>query len=172
MFPSGGTHATIPVSILNLVGSVVICGLSHLEHTRSVRPSTLLCGYLFLSSLLDCAQLRTLYLKGQADPVADVFAANWILRLVLLFVESCSKTAYFKPGYQTLPPESTSGIVNRSLLWWLNRLFSIGSRGIISESDLFELDSSLVSESVCRQMREAWEKRGMIYQHQRSHYSY
>ncbi|KAG0653052.1 abc multidrug transporter B [Hyphodiscus hymeniophilus] len=77
----------------------------------------------------------------------------------MLAVESQRKTSCLKPEYQCLPPESTSGIINRSLLWWLNSLFRVGLKGIISQDDLFELDSELKSDNVGRKLREAWEKR-------------
>lgn len=159
------TNASISVAILNLVASILIVGLSQFEYSRSVRPSTLLSGYLLLSSVLDCAQLRTLYLLGQTNPIAHVFSASWALRLVMLVVESHDKTSCLKPQYQSLPPESKSGIINRSFLWWLNQLFSIGFKGIMSESDLFELDPNLAAENVGGTMREAWEKRSMVRQH-------
>jgi ATP-binding cassette subfamily C (CFTR/MRP) protein 1 len=122
----------------------------------------LLSGYLLFSGLLDCAQLRTLYLLNQTNPIPDVFTASWVLKLAMLAVESRQKTSCFKPQYQGLPPESTSGIINRSFLWWLNELFRRGFKGIISESDLFALDPNMAAENIGRKMLEAWEKRGMF----------
>lgn len=153
-----GPIASDPVAILNLVASSLITALSHFEHRRSSRPSTLLSGYLLLSLLLDSAQLRTLYLLGHI-PIAHVFSASWVVRLVMLVIESQDKTSCLKPEYQSLPPEARSGIINRSFLWWLNNLFAIGSKGVISENDLFELDPKLSADNVGRELREAWEKR-------------
>jgi ATP-binding cassette, subfamily C (CFTR/MRP), member 1 len=144
---------------LNIVVSIQIIALSHFEHTRSVRPSTLLNGYLVFSSVLDLAQLRTLYLLKDALPIAALFSASVGLKLVMLVIESQTKTNNLKPEYRNLPPETTSGIINRSFLWWLNEIFRLGSKGIISKNDLFELDPNLATENVGTDMREAWEKR-------------
>jgi ATP-binding cassette subfamily C (CFTR/MRP) protein 1 len=164
IFRGQGTHASVPVAILDLVTSSLICGLSHLEHSRSVRPSSLLSGYLLLSPLLDCAQLRTLFILGKISPMAILFAASWGLKLVMLVVESQEKTSCLKTEYQSLPPELTSGIINRSLLWWLNGLFKTGHRGKITESDLFELDPALTAEHLGSNLQDAWDRRSMLCQ--------
>lgn len=161
-FPAPGTDASIPVSILNLVISVQLVALSYFEHSRSVKPSTLLVGYLLFSWILDVAQLRTLYLLGQLSGIAALFSASWGLRLVMLVVESHEKVPCLRLEHQNLSPETTSGIVNRSFLWWLNKIFRIGSRGIISEDDLFELEPNLAAENVGGKIKDAWEKRCMF----------
>lgn len=163
MHPDQGINTSILVAVFNLLASISMVGMSHLEHRRSIRPSTLLCGYLLLSVVLDSAQLRTLYLLGQI-PIDYLFSASWVIKMVMLIVESQEKTACLKPEHQSLPPESRSGIINRSFLWWLNQLFSIGSQGIISETDLFELDSKLAADNVGKKMLEAWETRRMLQQ--------
>jgi ATP-binding cassette subfamily C (CFTR/MRP) protein 1 len=94
-------------------------------------------------------------------PISATFLVIVGLKILMLLIESRGKTNYLKPDYQSLPPEATSGIINRSLLWWLNDVFKTGSKGIISQGDLFELDPKLASENAGRNMRDAWENRRM-----------
>jgi len=140
------------------VTSILICGLSHLEQSRSVRPSTLLNGYLLISILLDCAQLRTQFLLNEFFRTAVLFVTIWALKLVMLIVESQEKSSCLKAEYQGLPPESKSGIISQSLLWWLNDLFKMGYRGIITEQDLFGLDQDLTAERVGSNLQDAWDR--------------
>jgi ATP-binding cassette subfamily C (CFTR/MRP) protein 1 len=45
----------------------------------------------------------------------------------LLFLEAHSKTIYFASPDTDRPPQETSGILNRSVFWWLNSLFLQGN---------------------------------------------
>ena len=148
MLPDQSTDASVPVAILGVVISFLMCILSQLEHSRSAQPSNLLGIYLVFSVLLDGVQLRTLFILGSDTVVFMLFLASWALKFILLVLESQNKTFCLKVKYQSLPPESRSGIINRSLLWWLNSLLKIGYQGIITENDLFDLDSDLTAEKL------------------------
>jgi hypothetical protein len=96
--------------------------LSHIEQSRSVRPSSVLTAYLLFSALLDGPQVRTLYLQHDNGAIAAVLLATVGLKLALLLLDSLEKKAYLTLEYQRLSPESLGGILNRSFMWWLNGL--------------------------------------------------
>lgn len=127
-----------------------------------MRPSSLLTIYLLLSALIDCAQMRTLFILNHPAFIADLFAICLGLKLVMLIVESQENTSCLKSEYKQLPPESKSGIINRSLLWWLNGLFGIGYRAPLTEDNLPELDPGLRAKVVGNQMQNAWERRSTL----------
>jgi ATP-binding cassette subfamily C (CFTR/MRP) protein 1 len=147
----------IPAAVLNLLVAILVLPLSYLEHKRSVRPSSILCTYFLFSFMFDIAQARTLYLLDYST--ADVFSLALVLKLLLFIVESRNKSQFLKLQYEDLPPEATAGIVSRSFLWWLNALFSKGSKSILKFEELYGLDPELEAETVGRKMQRAWEKR-------------
>ncbi|KAF7524095.1 hypothetical protein PCG10_005999 [Penicillium crustosum] len=74
----------------------------------------------------------------------------------MLLFESLGKQKHLIGSYQDLPPESTSGIVNQSFMWWLNRLFSTGFCSLLTIDDLDHLDKPLESAGTARQAAKAW----------------
>jgi ATP-binding cassette, subfamily C (CFTR/MRP), member 1 len=152
------TRASIPATALSLAGSVAFALLSYAEHLRSVRPSILLNGYLFLTLLFDISQTRTLWLQGYNDTVATIFNSATSIKLIIIIFEAAEKQEILKPDYQTYPPEATGGIFNRSLFWWLNPLFRQGFLKILVLDDLFAIDKHLASERIQRSLESAWNK--------------
>ncbi|KAB8272693.1 P-loop containing nucleoside triphosphate hydrolase protein [Aspergillus minisclerotigenes] len=74
----------------------------------------------------------------------------------MVLFESLGKQKYLTGPYQDLPPESTSGIVNRSFMWWLNRLFFRGFRSLLTTEDLDQLDKPLKSAATAPKVLRAW----------------
>ncbi|KAE8312243.1 P-loop containing nucleoside triphosphate hydrolase protein [Aspergillus transmontanensis] len=74
----------------------------------------------------------------------------------MVLFESLGKQKYLIGPYQDLPPESTSGIVNRSFMWWLNRLFFKGFRSLLTTEDLDHLDKPLESAATAPKALRAW----------------
>ncbi|KAE8340830.1 hypothetical protein BDV24DRAFT_151712 [Aspergillus arachidicola] len=74
----------------------------------------------------------------------------------MVLFESLGKQKYLIGPYQDLPPESTSGIVNRSFMWWLNRLFLRGFRSLLTTEDLDHLDKPLKSAATAPKALRAW----------------
>jgi ATP-binding cassette subfamily C (CFTR/MRP) protein 1 len=58
--------------------------------------------------------------------ITALSAAVVAVKASLLFLEANSKTPYFSPPDTDLPPQETSGILSRSVFWWLNSLFLQG----------------------------------------------
>jgi ATP-binding cassette subfamily C (CFTR/MRP) protein 1 len=157
------TAASIPSAVLGVISSACVIPLLHLEHTRSFRPSSLLSIYFLFSAALDLPILRTLHLRG--DP-ASVIACNLVallLKIVLLLLETRSKKAFLQPQYQHLSPQETSGIVNRSFLWWLLDLHRKAGNGFMRSEDLYELDHELASDHLSEQISLTWKHRSMDF---------
>jgi hypothetical protein len=137
----------------------MILGLSYAEDRKSAGPSTLLNVYLLFSTLFDATQVRTLWLTNRTN-VAVVQSAGIAIKIIMLCLEAQPKTSYLKQHYKDYPPEATSGILNLSFVWWLNRLFVAGFRKLMTTQDLFDIDHALKSEILAKRIQEAWDKRG------------
>jgi ATP-binding cassette subfamily C (CFTR/MRP) protein 1 len=155
----GQTKTSLVSSVLNLVACLQILGLTWIEDAKSVRPSSLLTGYLLLTILFDIAQIRTLWLRHSDMTIAAVFTCSTAIKVLLLILEARQKKNYLKQAYKTLPPESTSGIINRSFLWWINDLFRQGLASVLAVEQLYVLDEKLVSAPLAAQLQDTWEQR-------------
>ena len=150
------TKATTTAVSLSLIGALVFCGLSYSEHRRSVKPSTLLSGYLLFSTLFDVSRTRTLWLRGYDLPLVIVFTGATAIKFFILVLETVEKRSILRPGYCQYPPEATSGIINRSFFWWLNPLLLTGFFKNLAVNDLFTLDEQLVSENLQDSLQSGW----------------
>ncbi|KAK3322938.1 P-loop containing nucleoside triphosphate hydrolase protein [Apodospora peruviana] len=138
-----------------------LCVLSYAEHWRSVRPSTLLCVFLFATLLFDITRTRSLWLRsldplGLNDDIAYVSVASVIVKAAVLVLEALNKTRLLHQKYRAYPPEATSGIFNRSFFWWLNPLFRSGFGRVLGVDDLFTLDKHLQASYLHTRFRAAW----------------
>jgi ATP-binding cassette subfamily C (CFTR/MRP) protein 1 len=155
------TTASIPSAGLGIIAAACITSLLHFEHTRSVRPSSILSMYFLFSALLDLPMLRTFYLRGDPLSITASCAIILLLKIALLLLETWPKKAIFRPPYQHLSPEETSGIINRSFLWWLVGLHRLASRGFIKPDDLYQLDHELSSDFLSERISLLWKHRSI-----------
>ncbi|KAI1196741.1 P-loop containing nucleoside triphosphate hydrolase protein [Nemania serpens] len=157
-----GTPAAAPAAALGLAAAIAASGLSALERSRSVRPSTIIVVYLALSSLLDIVQTRTLWLRGTVPTIAIVFTLNLVFKLILFSLETRNKQKHLKMPYREWPPESLASVVSRTLFWWLNVLMIRGYRTVLGIGDLFPVDSELSSHYLARKAHDAWASRVLV----------
>ncbi|TIA36906.1 putative multidrug resistance protein [Aureobasidium pullulans] len=150
------TTLSLAETTLSFTGAASMCLLSHLEHTKSIRPSALLNFYLFFSVLFDAVQLRTLWEIQGLETVAQVFSSAFGLKVVLLVLEATEKGALLNPPYRNSAPEAKSGLYNRSLFWWLNPFLTVGFKRLIGPDDLYSLDGALSSEVLAERAQTAW----------------
>ena len=148
------TRASIPAAALGLVSSLGLIVLSQIEHTRSLRPSAIIEVYLFFTVLCDAVQLRTLWLQGE-NTVAGILSAIVVSKIAVLFMEMQGKKKLLRGKYVGISPETTSGILNRSTFFWMNQLFRLGFRKIISLEDLSPADEGLLSQTLCAKLEAA-----------------
>ncbi|PYH49541.1 putative ATP-binding cassette transporter [Aspergillus saccharolyticus JOP 1030-1] len=154
------TPASVPAAAINFVVATELLVLCWLEDGRSARPSTLLTAYLVITLLFDIAQVRTLWLRRPtATLLPAIFTTSIGSKVMMLLLESLGKQRFLTEKYRDLPPESTSGIINRSLMWWLNRMFVTGSRRLLTIDDMDGLDQKLCSTAVTKNAQHAWAKR-------------
>lgn len=66
--------------------------------------------------------------------ITSLSAAVLAAKLSLLFVEAQNKVMYFSAVDTDRPPQETSGILSRSVFWWINSLFFHGMLTNLSQS--------------------------------------
>ncbi|KAB8214525.1 hypothetical protein BDV33DRAFT_209223 [Aspergillus novoparasiticus] len=81
-------------------------------------------------------------------------------KLAMLLLEMREKTSYLQSPYRDYPPEATSGIINLSFVWWINRLFMTGYQKLMGNRDLYDLEPGLASGPAGERLKRAWEKHG------------
>lgn len=150
------TRATTATIGVNLVGFVILLSTSLLEHVRSVRPSTFLNIYFGISTLLDLARARTLFFYPADMPIAAVNLTSFLVKLIVFLLEVTEKRSLLYPQYRSLSQEATSGICNRVLFVWLNRLFVKGFRTFLTINTLEPLDDELSSATEPTSLLDKW----------------
>jgi ATP-binding cassette, subfamily C (CFTR/MRP), member 1 len=129
--PTYRTRASIPSAVLCLTAAIVLSLVSHYEHIKRLRPSTLLAGFLTITLLFDVAITRTLRLIAFKPALAIVYTFITVVKSVLLILEAQEKTPR-KPLNQASSPESLSSIYSRSFFWWINPLFLKGFKNTLT----------------------------------------
>jgi hypothetical protein len=142
-------HATatdLAASVLRLLSAIVMILLSIVDHSRSPRPSVLLAAYLSLTLLSDAAQVRTLFLSSGSQSefhYSSVFCSAVAVKAVILILESKQKTSWIDWNERDHSPEETSGIFSLGIFFWLNNIFWLGYKKVLSINDLYPLDRAL-----------------------------
>lgn len=153
------TRATLAAALLALAAALGLWILSYVEHTRSIRPSSIINAYLLLTLFFDAAQLRTRWLRGDNLAGNGVVSSILAVKLLVLICEATEKRRLLVAPYVDPSPEATSGLYTRGLFWWLIPLFRLGFRSIVNEDDLFEADGTLLSKSLGIRFRRHWVNR-------------
>lgn len=155
------THAQLRIHTPPLIGSIfalvtvlLLCPLSYLEHTRAIRPSTLLNIYLLVTLLFDAAVLRTLWLMPLASSsIRETYTTLFATKVVLMFLEAQEKVKY---DSKESNPESFSSIYSQGLFWWLNRLIWMGAKQLLRPADLYPVSSDMTSEVLGSNIWDRW----------------
>ena len=150
------TSFSVPAAALSLGAAVLMLPLSHFEHIKSVRPSSLLNAYLLFSSILEAAQVRTLWLIADDRYIAVFSTISLGLRITSAILESCGKEKSLGAQYRLLAAESRSGLYSRSLFWWLNKVLLAGSRSVLRLKDLDSLSPNLSSKHLLEKFHRRW----------------
>ncbi|RAH82412.1 putative ABC transporter [Aspergillus japonicus CBS 114.51] len=133
--------------------SPIFAFVSHREHTRSPRPSTVLNVYLLGTIPLDAARARTLFHMPGNVAIASVFIALVVCKFVLLVLEATGKRSLLA---RSLPPEQTAGIFDRSAFWWFNPLLWAGYKRSLTPGDLLAVDEDISLERSKKEIRQKW----------------
>jgi ATP-binding cassette subfamily C (CFTR/MRP) protein 1 len=153
------TTTSTVAAVLALVIAMVLIPLSHTEHSRSVRPSTLICVYLVASMGFDAVQVRTLFLTGVDIVIPATLCASIATKLIITMVEASEKRAYLRQPFCSYPPETIANTFNRTFLWWLNRTFLTGFRKLMTHDDLDSTSSELRSRMLAQRLKTSWRSR-------------
>ncbi|KAI8284941.1 ABC transporter atnG [Colletotrichum sp. SAR11_240] len=149
-------RTSVAESALGLIEAIALGALSYMEHKRSIRPSALIGLYLFLTIVLDIAQARTLWLRDGLSSVAGVFTTSLVVKVVVLALEETPKRVLLASSEKDVAVESTTGVVSRSLFWWLNSLFFQGFRLLIGLEDLGAIDPKFDSARLLGMLDRSW----------------
>lgn len=152
------------------VCSIVLMLVSYFEHTRSIRPSTLLIVYIGLSLLLDVARLRTLFLIPLLGAVPRVFFSSFVVKFIVLILEIYEKRRIIRHEWKTASPEATGSVVNRSLFLWLNKTLMQGFRTILTADSLPQLDNEILSASDPNALMAKWRQSRLTLGGNATHY--
>ncbi|KAH7014328.1 putative ABC multidrug transporter [Microdochium trichocladiopsis] len=146
----GSLHVTslfLAASALKLISALSMVIVSMLDHSKSVRPSILLSGYLFLTLLLDIVQSRTLFLASEDEKpeltYSALFCAALAIKVAILLLEGQKKSCRPSWHEKSHSPEETSNLFSLGVFFWLNKLFLQGYHKVLRLSDLYALDSAL-----------------------------
>jgi hypothetical protein len=150
------TRATIGTTLVTALTALFLLFLSHLEHLRSIRPSTILNVFLSFTLLFDLARLRTLYFMSN-QAMTSLFALSCAIKAILLVFEATEKKKLLKKAYENSPIESTSGVINRALFWWLRDLLWRGSKTTLTVDSLPSLDDDLKNASTSQSLFDKWD---------------
>lgn len=121
-----------------------LLGLVAIEHTRLKRPSSVSSVYLLSQIVADSVILRTLQLRHYSPNIVKLTWVSLFAQLTLLVLESVSKRSQLIKA-EPYGPEELAGILDRSVLWWLQGLLWRGHRKVLEQPDLLELSGSLRS---------------------------
>ncbi|KAJ5901475.1 ABC transporter integral membrane type 1 [Penicillium taxi] len=135
-------------AVLAFVDGILLLFLSHTEHARSVRPFTIINVYLLFTLLFDCVIARTLWLADHDSTISSLFTATVAIKLFVMTSESWEKRPILLSQYQYLSPEATSGILARSVFWWLNSLMRTGFTRSLIDHDLLPIHDSLAARTL------------------------
>ncbi|OBT65136.1 hypothetical protein VE03_04736 [Pseudogymnoascus sp. 23342-1-I1] len=153
------TRASLAAAILTLIATLGLCILSYVEHSKNIRPSSIINAYLLLTVPFDAAQLRTRWLRGDNLAGNGVASSVLAVKLFVLVSEATEKTRILFTPYAERSPENTSGLYSRGLFWWLNPLFRLGFRNVVNDDDLFAADGDLLSKSLEMRFNKHWTDR-------------
>ncbi|KAM0302416.1 hypothetical protein ACHAPM_004409 [Fusarium culmorum] len=138
--------------VLGLVESIALITLIFVEHRSSRKPSKIIGGYLAITTILDIALVRTFWIRSMWA-IAAVFTCSFALKVTLLILEEWPKVLVRE---NEKIRETSSGVINRSVFWWLNSLFLQGYRGILETADLQNIDPKFDTDHVSGPLEERW----------------
>jgi hypothetical protein len=140
-------------AVLAFVDGFLLLFLSHVEHARSVRPSTIINVYLLFTLLFDCVVARALWLANHDSIISSLFTSTLVIKLIVLTSEAWEKRPILLSQYQHLSPEATSGILARGIFWWLNSFMRTGFARSLTDNDLLPVHDSLVARKLLLEAR-------------------
>ncbi|KAI1313225.1 P-loop containing nucleoside triphosphate hydrolase protein [Xylaria venustula] len=150
------SSVSLAATTLSLVSGLSLVLLSHLEHSKSIRPSFIITFYLLFTILLDTARTRTQWLLGDTGGIAAILTASLVIKVAILTIEAVEKRHMLLEGHRVYPRESTSGPFSRGLFLWLNGLLLSGFGKVLSLTDLPSISEKLDSQVLAKDVWASW----------------
>lgn len=156
LHPGGAVQVVVAATALGVLDAMTMLILSGLNHTRSIRPSTILQLYLLVAIIADAIRVRTLYLQHIEEALSAVFMAGLGVKSLILILETVEKRSLLVERPAMLSQESTTSFINRCVFWWLNDLLMIGRVKTLDLADLDSLDAELGSAKLQHKLQDRW----------------
>jgi ATP-binding cassette, subfamily C (CFTR/MRP), member 1 len=150
------TQVSIPAAVLSLCAGLSLAVISHLEHTKSIRPSFLITSFLLATLLFDVARVRTQWLLQNHVALAATLTASVAVKLTMLVLEAWEKQSVLSSLGYSFSRESTSGLLSRASFWWLNSLLRRGSHTVLEQDQLPCVHERLSSQRVATDIQRTW----------------
>lgn len=132
-------------AVFRLSAGVCVIPMSHFEHLRSLRPSSLLGCWLLLTVLLEAASVRTFWLVGDQN-LAIALSVQLSIRLALLLMETRPKNNLLRSSTnEKWPREVLAGPFSRTIFQWLNCTLLKGYHGHLDLHNLPPIDDELLT---------------------------
>ncbi|ODA84214.1 hypothetical protein RJ55_02732 [Drechmeria coniospora] len=148
----------------NFICAVGIGILSFFEHMRSIKPSDTIVLFLVASLVVDWLHLWLSLADAALEDLAKrattrgVFYGS-LCKLMLLISESRGKQNILLKTENTLAPEESAGIIQRTFLWWVNPILHRGASGTLRSNDLQVTDAKLSSRNARYSINRLWDGR-------------
>lgn len=152
-------------AVLAFVDGLLLLFLSHMEHARTVRPSTIINVYLLFTLLFDCVVVRTLWLTNYGTTISALSITTITIKLFVLTSEAWEKRCLLLSQYQNLSPETTSGILAQSVFWWLNSLLRTGFARSLTNHDVLPVHGSLAARALLPKARHSFQSSNQSNRH-------
>lgn len=152
------TRGTVPTAIITIITFCFFLYLSHLEHIYCLRPSSILVLFFALTVPFDPVRLRTLHFIPDNRPITLSFAVTVIGKAIILVLELIEKQHLLKKRFEGSAVETTGGIINRYLFWWINGLLWKGSKTTLTTASLPILADDIREASDPQHPLEKWDK--------------
>ncbi|RDA82906.1 hypothetical protein CP532_4784 [Ophiocordyceps camponoti-leonardi (nom. inval.)] len=147
------TRLTVAAASLSLADVAVMGSLLYAEHRFSYSPSILFSLYTSATILPDVVNVRSLFLRQGLFHVAIISAVALAVKFLLLALEEIPKRHL---SVLFISKETSSGLWNRSALWWLNSTFYKGFTAFLRIGDLPSLDHKLGSRRLASSLDREW----------------
>lgn len=147
---------------LSAVAAFSLTALLVLEHSRSPKPSDLVCLYLVSSILCDVVTLTLPPSKPHPSGGQVAVLARCGGYLLLLVLEHFRPLAVLRDpdADPKLSPEEKSSLLSRAFFSWINPFLNKGYKNLILDEELPPLGKGLKPELTRAAMLLAWEQRG------------
>jgi len=111
----------------------------------------LLNAFLFLTTLFDIAQARSLWMSATTSSeksYTGILTASIAVKAAAIILESMRKERWLGWDRKDHSPEETAGLYGLGVFSWLNSLFLRGYKQVLAIADLFPLDQNMSSEKL------------------------